>query len=188
MKKIVLKQDGKEVKMGDKLIKHCVINDPNFGKSAIAQEIILDENTLPKLVKAGVLVYDDGHTECACMKSEVSMDLDFYIEKIAKRMNWKVDKVYNYLNNVYSILPSAAFSMILREIAIELDKKYDNHIQDSPEIFVFSLCNGRITKVDKAQIKSYKNFAAFRSINDAKIAYRIIEPILKKLFKSISEK
>ena len=188
MKKIVLKQNGKEVKIGDKLIKHGVINDPNFGKSAIVQEIIVDENTLPELVKAGVLAYDSGCTECACTKSKVSMDLDFYIEKIAKKMNWKVDKVYNYLNNVDSILPSAAFSMILREIAIELDKKYDNHIQDSPEIFVISMCDGRITKVNKVHIKNYRNFAAFRTIEDAKIACRITKPILKELFKSTSGK
>ena len=90
----------------------------------------------------------------------------------------------NMENNVDAILPSAAFSMVLREIAIELDKKYKDHINNSPEIYVISLLNGKITKATKAHIKNYRNFAAFRSIEDAKIACRITKDILKEMFKS----
>ena len=72
----------------------------------------------------------------------------------------------------------------MREIAIELDLKYKDHIQDSPKIYVVSLLDGRITEANKAHIKNYKNFAAFRSIEDAKIACRITRDILKEMFKS----
>ena len=114
----------------------------------------------------------------------VPMDLDYYINKIADKLGWKIDKVYNYLNNIDSILPMAALSIILREIAIELDKKYEDHINNSPEIYVISTLNGKITRVYKAHIKNYRNFAAFRTIEDAKIACKIVKPILKELFKS----
>ena len=112
------------------------------------------------------------------------MDLEYYVQKIADKMGWHIDKTYNYLNNVDAILPAAAFSMVLREVAIELDKKYEDHIENSPEIYVISMTDGRITKANKAHIKNYRNFAAFRSIEDAKIACRIVRDILKEIFKS----
>lgn len=191
MKKFILK-NGKEVKMGDKLIKHGVADTP-FGKGFIMQEITVNEKTLPELIKAGVLAQVDcAHgADCPCKhctKGEVPMDMNFYIEKIAARLGWKPERVYNYLNNVDSILPAAAFSMVLREIAVELDKKYEDHIENSPEIYVISMLDGRITKANKAYIKNYRNFAAFRTIEDAKIACRIVKPILKEMFKSKSGK
>ncbi len=187
MEKFILK-NGKEVKMGDRLIKHGVADTP-LGKEFIMQEIIVNEKTLPELIKAGVLTQVDcAHgADCPCRhctKGEVPMDMNFYIEKIAARLGWKPEKVYNYLNSVDSILPAAAFSMVLREIAIELDKKYEDHIENSPEIYVISMLDGRITKANKAHIKNYRNFAAFRTIEDAKIACRIVKPILKEMFKS----
>ena len=191
MEKFILK-NGEEVKMGSTLIKKSAINTP-LGKGIIIKEIIVDEKTLPELLKTGVLTpIDSTHgTNCTCKhctKSEVPMNIDFYIERIAIRLGWKPEKVYNYLNNVDSILPAAALSMILREIATELDKKYKDHIENSPEIYVISLLDGRITKANKAHIKNYRNFAAFRTIEDAKIACKIVKPILKEMFKSKSGK
>ena len=112
------------------------------------------------------------------------MELEYYIQKIAEKLGWKIEKVYNYLNNVDAILPAAAFYMVLREVAVELDKKYKDHIEKSPEIYVVSLLDGRITKANKAHIKNYRNFAAFRTVEDAKIACSIVRDILKELFKN----
>ena len=191
MEKFILK-NGEEVKMGDKLIKQGVINTP-LDKRLIIQEVIVNEKTLPELLKAGVLtpagcIHDTNCTCRYCAKSEISLDMNFYIEKIAARLGWKPEKVYNYLNSVDSILPAASLSMVLREIAIELDKKYEDHIENSPEIYVISLLDGRITKANKAHIRNYRNFAAFRTIEDAKIACKIVKPVLKEMFKSKNEK
>ena len=191
MEKFILK-NGEEVKMGSTLIKKSVVNTP-LGKGIIIKEIVVDEKTLPELLKEGVLTQIGciNSTNCTCkhcIKSEVPMNIDFYIEKIATRLGWKPEKVYNYLNNMDSILPAAALSIILREIATELDKKYKDHIENSPEIYVVSTLDGRITKANKAHIRNYRNFAAFRTIEDAKIACKIVKPILKEMFKSKSGK
>ena len=187
MEKFVLK-NGEEVKMGDKLIKQCIVNTP-ISKGRIIQEVIVNEETLPELLKVGVLTpvgcaHGTGCTYRHCSKGEVPMDINFYIERIAARLGWKPEKVYNYLNGVNSILPAAALSIVLREIATELDKKYEDHIENSPEIYVISLLDGRITKANKAHIRNYRNFAAFRTIEDAKIACKIVKPVLKEMFKS----
>ena len=182
MEKIYLK-NGKEVQIGDTLTKVSKVKDPFFGKDTVIEHVIkVTKDILPKLIKTGIITTKLDEKSVA--ETKIPMELDYYIEKIANKLNWKVEKVYNYLNNVDTILPAAAFSMVLREIAIELDKKYEDHIENSPEIYVISLLDGRITKANKAHIKNYRNFAAFRTIEDAKIACTITRDILKEMFKN----
>lgn len=116
--------------------------------------------------------------------SEVPMELEYYIQKIAERLGWEIEKVCNCLNSADTILPAAAFSMVLREVVTELDKKYEDHIEKSPEIYVISMLDGRITKANKAHIRNYRNFAAFRSVSDAKIACSIVRDMLKEMFRN----
>lgn len=73
---------------------------------------------------------------------------------------------------------------MLREVAIVPDEKYDNHIENSKEIYVISCLNGEISKVkDLNKIKNFKNFAAFRTLEDAITAKKILEEPMKQLFK-----
>lgn len=174
--------NGKEVQIGDILTKVSKVKDPFFGKGTIVQYVAVTEDILPELLELGIVTTVKPKKPVA--ETEVPMELEYYIQKIAEKLGWKIEKVYNYLNSVDTILPAAAFSMVLREIAIELDKKYEDHIEKSPEIYVISMFDGRITKANKAHIKNYRNFAAFRSVSDAKIACRITKDILKEMFKS----
>ncbi len=181
MEKIYL-TNGKEVQIGDTLTKVSKVKDPFFGEGTVVQHIVVTKDTLPKLLEAGIVTTKPAKPAVA--ESGVPMELGYYVQKIAEKLGWKIEKVYNYLNSVDTILPAAAFSMVLREVAIELDKKYEDQIEKSPEIYVISMLDGRITKANKAHIKNYRNFAAFRSIEDAKIACRITRDILKEMFKS----
>ena len=186
MKKFYL-VNGKEVQLGDTICRAKEENHPLFGKCKLTDYIPITKQTLPELIKAGIItVKQDADKSVSPVQKdgEVPMDLEFYVQKIADKLGWKIEKVYNYLNSVDTILPAAAFSMILREVAIELDKKYEDHIEKSPEIYVISMFDGRITKANKVHIKNYKNFAAFRSVDDAKIACKITKDILKNMFKS----
>ena len=180
MEKIYL-TNGKEVQIGDVLTKVSKVKDPLCGKGIIVQTIVVTKDNLPELLEIGIVTTKPAKS---VVETEVPMELKYYIQKIAERLGWKIEKVYNYLNSVDAILPAAAFSMVLREIAIELDKKYEDHIEKSPEIYAISMYDGRITKVNKAHIKNYRNFAAFRSVNDAKIACSIVRVILKEMFKN----
>lgn len=112
------------------------------------------------------------------------VDPNFYLEHLAKRIHWNVDNLRKYLGNLYTIYPAAVFLILLREVAIVLDEKYDNHIKDSKEIYVISCLNGEISKVkDLNKIKNFKNFAAFRSLEDALAAKHILKEPMKQLFK-----
>lgn len=186
MKKFYLK-NGKEVQVGDTIIKVIKTKHPLLGEVTMVENVVVTEAALPKLIEKGIITTSPGSdfdVDKVLKPAEVHMDLHYYVEKLAKKLNWKVEKVYNYLNTIDSVYPAAAFSMILREVAIELDKKYEDHIEKSPEIYVISLLDGKITKANKAHIKNYRNFAAFRSVEDAKTACSIVREILKELFKS----
>ena len=192
MKKFFL--NGNEVKLGDRVIHKSEINLPD-GKAIIFKRVTLDESILDELVKQGIIklkyvVSQEPSSQSATPKevgtkeNVVSMDIDFYIEKLAKRVGWNVAKTANYLAGINELSPMSAFTIVLKEIAMELDNQYKDHIQDSPKIYAISTLDGRISELNKANIKNYKNFAAFRTIEDARIACKIMSPILKGLFKS----
>lgn len=157
-------KDGEEVHIGDVLVK----GDKLY---------VVDEEIIPILIEQGVLYTKESLSE------KKKDDLAFYINKVAQRFGWKPAKACNYLNTIDSRYPAAAFAMVLREIAIELDKKYEDHISNSPEIYSISLTDGKITKLYKSSIRSYKNFAAFRTIDDAKFACKVLREVLKDMFR-----
>lgn len=113
---------------------------------------------------------------------EAPQDVNYYITKIANKINKSYSKTMEFLESVYDVSPAAAFSMILREIAVELDYKYPDHIRNSKELYCISMVDGRIHKMNPATIKNFRNFSAFRTMEDAKLACRILKPSLKELF------
>ena len=82
----------------------------------------------------------------------------------------------------------AVVQLLLKEIAIELDKQYNNHIKNSEKIYAISPQDGRIHEVNKSHIKNYKAFPAFRNIEDAKIACSLVKNHLKSIFGDDQEK
>ncbi len=118
------------------------------------------------------------------IESHVPMCTDYYITSLAKKMGWKPERMANFLQYLWNINPAVAFSTLLREVAIELDKKYEDHINNCEELFIISTLDGRIHKVPRAYIKNFRNFAAFRTEKDAKTACRILKEDLKEMFKS----
>ena len=187
MEKFYLKSENVEVNLGDKLYHPSTEKTP-FGWVIKSEEVTLDEKLLAKLLKDGVIykreVAGDKVEMAGPTMPEVPSELQYYLEKIAQKNGWHVGKVCNILNTVAELNPIAAMNIVLREIAIEIDKKYKDHIQNSPKIFIISSLNGKIGEVNKAHIANYRNIAAFRSIEDAKIACKIVSPILRGIFKN----
>lgn len=104
---------------------------------------------------------------------------------ICQKTGWSEKKLDNILTTLSDLNPWATLQYILKEIALELDKKYENHINDSEKIFAISPQDGRIHEVDKAHIKCYRAFPAFRTVEDAKFACRIVKKPLKEIFTNV---
>lgn len=169
MKEFVTK-NGSRVKEGDGLVR--AINTI-FGELPI-DVITLNEKSIPKLVKQGIL------TEV----KPSSLSIQDCVEHLAKRIGWNVQNLEKYLDNLYTIYPVAVFSIILRELAIIMDEKYPDHINNSKEIWTISSLNGEIARVKELnKIKNFRNFAAFRTLEDAVEAKKIMKEALADLFK-----
>ena len=174
MNKLKLKKTGKEVKMGEKLIK--VVN--LCGIPIPIAQVEINKTTLPDLIKHGIIVAEGSD-------SDIDITIEGAIQHLANRIGWNKENLEKYLSNLYKISPAAAFEIVLKEVAILLDEKYPDHINNSNEIWVINKVSGGVQKLkDLSKIKSFQHFAAFRSIEDAKIACRITRDILKEMFKS----
>lgn len=175
MEKKLYFENGKEAKIGDVVSFSKEDNDPVLGKITTTIIANITKESVAPLIQMGVL-----HVE----PDDISIptDVSYYIEKLSSKIGWKEEKTANILDRIDKVYPIASFSLILREIALELDKKYDDHIKNSPNIFSISSIDGTICRVNKAKVRSYKNFAAFRTVDDAKIACRILSPVLKDMY------
>lgn len=115
-------------------------------------------------------------------KETVSMDIRYYINSIAKKHGYTDTDMQDMITKITSIYPFAAFAIILKEVAIELDKAYPDHISNCKEVYVISSGTGKITKIPSSYVKNFRNFAAFRTEEDARIACRILRHLMKQMF------
>ena len=106
----------------------------------------------------------------------------YYIKNLAIKRGCTVPQMVDFFRELWDIYPAAALSLLLREIAVEFDKKYKDHINDSEKIFAISILDGRIHEVVKKHIKNYRNFAAFRTLEEARAACKILQKELKFMF------
>lgn len=173
MKKFILADSGKEINFGDRILIIEDINTP-LSVARVQRIAVVTKELMGKLIKDGKVnvVEENG----------INNIWNDAIKSLAKKTNWKEEKLLNILATLYLANPWAATQMVLREIAIELDKKYDDHINKSEKIYAISPQDGRIHEINKKTVKSYKAFPAFRSIEDAKIACSLIREHLKSIF------
>lgn len=172
MNKLKLKETGKEVKMGEKLIKVVEL----FGVPVPMAQIEVNETTLPDLIKHGIVVAEGSD-------SDIDITIEGAVQHLANRIGWNRKNLEKYFNNLYKISPAAVFEIVLKEVAILLDERYPDHISNSKEIWVINKVNGEIQKLkDLSKIKNFRNFAAFRSLDDALMAKKIMAPALKDLY------
>lgn len=172
MSKLILKRTGKSVEKGEKLVKVVEV----FGLPIPVDEIVLDGKTLHDLIKQGVIV-EEGTDK------GVDFDIPAAMIHLAKRIGWSSNNLDKYLDSLYKINPAAVFSVLLKEVAIMLDERYPDHINKSKEIWVISTLDGEIKQVKELhKIKNFRNFAAFRSLDDALIAKKIMAPALQDLY------
>ena len=181
MKKFINVKSGKEIKVGDLIRVVTNVNLPVFGKIKAIKEITLTKDMLTKLIIRG---------EVKIVK-ETSDPMKIWVNA----WNNLCDKAKLTSGGMSSILDAlkganhwAVVQLLLKEIAIELDKKYDNHIKNSEKIYAISPQDGRIHEIDKSHIKNYRAFPAFRNIEDAKIACSLVKNHLKSIFGDDQEK
>lgn len=176
MMKFIVAKSGKEINLGDKILIVGAVNTP-IGMIKAQKTVTVTKELMSKFIKDGkVNVVEEKDTNKIWSNA---------IESLSKKTNWKEEKLLSILTTLHLANPWAATQMVLKEIAIELDKKYNDHINKSEKIYAISPQDGRIHEINKKTVKNYKAFPAFRSIEDAKIACSLIREHLKSIFSNV---
>lgn len=114
----------------------------------------------------------------------ISLSVKFYVAKLAKKMNLKFEVCEAMLGNIVSYSPITVLSLLAKQISLELDQHYEGHIRNAEHVFVLSTVNGTITEIpsEARADTNYRNFAAFRSLEDANLAYSILSHLYNEAF------
>lgn len=181
MEKFINVKSGKEVKVGDLIRVVANVNIPVFGEIKAVKEITLTKDMLTKLIIRG---------EVKIVK-ETSDPIKIWAnawKSLVDKTGLSSKKLALAFDIAEKVNPWVVVQVVLKEIAIELDKQYDNHISNSEKIYAISPQDGKIHEINKKTIKSYKAFPAFRTVEDAKIACSLLKHHLKSIFEDVKKK
>ena len=155
-KRYILKKNGLNVNIGDEI---------NFGHISV----IISESNIPLLIRYNII-------------EEVELNINDYAKRIIDKLKLNSSVGIIFLGSLTVVNPGVVFSLLLKEIAIEIDNRYEGHISKSPEIYCVSVLNGEIKKINKNNIHTYKHFAAFRTKEDALEAICILKVLYQDMF------
>lgn len=178
MKKYYNPATKKEYALGD----HVVFSAKSPEGATVTLSTPITKEILPLLLEVGLLKEKSDKPELL-KREDIPMDLMFYVNLLAQNKDWTLGKTVEFLNEVSSVHPNATFDILQMVIAKYLDEQYPDHIKNSPRIFGITSSNGKVVEVYKEDIANFRNFAAFRSPEDAGIACRILRDIKRYLFK-----
>ena len=120
---------------------------------------------------------------------KINTDLEFppehYIKIIGNLLQADEATTILFLKKLYQLAPGSFYSLVLRIIAKEFDKKYENHIYDTDTIWMYSSLDSKIYPQATSPIKkvAFKYFAAFRSKEEAIKGVRLVSALKYYIFK-----
>lgn len=139
----------------------------------------LDATTAERLVRLGVL------KEYGVPKAENITIKDMF-KLIGEWIVGTPDAVETIIELLNTLPDYIKFEMMLRAAAVLIDRKYPDHINNAKvdKYFTINMTDGKVCEVPKKSIKNFKNFAAFRTLDDIKIATKLLRPLMKHIWPS----
>lgn len=175
-------KDGKKISLGEPLSITATLKKEGVKTDFIFRSSNLTSSQAKVLVMEGIL-----KEEKLLEKVEKGFKVPTIDDAVALVSTWLMGTPYtkDIAREFLTIMPDyTRFSVILRAFAVLIDRKYPDHINnaDVDKYFTIDMTNGRVCEVPKGRIKNFRNFAAFRSIGDIKIATKILRPFIKELW------
>lgn len=139
----------------------------------------LDAVTAERLVRLGVL------KEYGVPKAENITIKDMF-KLIGEWIVGTPDAVETIIELLNTLPDYIKFEMMLRAAAVLIDRKYPDHINNAKvdKYYTINMTDGKVCEVPKKSIKNFRNFAAFRTLDDIKIATKLLRPLMKHIWPS----
>lgn len=166
--KIYVSRDGNRVVLGKPF--SVTVKGLNYTKYINSN--CLDENLLKELIEF-------GYVSEVKEKKVVLKTYEEYVQKL--KTKWGVNT--DTLDVIVEKSPASVFSALLKMIAIDLDKKYTNHINEvSDYLYIVSITSGLIKKINACDVQRYEYVSLFRTERDASDAVNVLAPLYKAMF------
>lgn len=139
----------------------------------------LDATTAERLVRLGVL------KEYGVPKAENITIKDMF-KLIGEWIVGTPDAIGTIIELLNTLPDYIKFEMMLRAAAVLIDRKYPDHINNAKvdKYYTINMTDGKVCEVPKKSIKNFRNFAAFRTLDDIKIATKLLRPLMKHIWPS----
>lgn len=139
----------------------------------------LDAATAERLVRLGVL------KEYGVSKAENITIKDMF-KLIGEWIVGTPDAIETMIELLNTLPDYIKFEMMLRAAAVLIDRKYPDHINNAKvdKYYTINMTDGKVCEVPKKSIKNFRNFAAFRTLDDIKIATKLLRPLMKHIWPS----
>lgn len=175
-------KEGKKVSLGEPFSVTATLKEEGVKTNFIFRSSRLTSPQARMLVMRGIL-----KEEKPLDKVEKEPKVPTFDEAVALVSTWLMGTPHekDTAREFLAAMPDyARFSVVLRAFAVLIDRKYPDHINnaDVDKYFTIDMTNGRVCEVPKGKIKNFRNFAAFRTIDDIKIATKVLRPFIKELW------
>lgn len=179
MEKSFITKEGKRVFLNEPF--NCCFETEEEGCKVVhlIRTNKLDDTTAERLVRLGVL------KEYGVPKAENITIKDMF-KLIGEWIVGTPDAIETIVKLLNTLPDYIKFEMMLRAAAVLIDRKYPDHINNAKvdKYFTINMTDGKICEVPKKSIKNFKNFAAFRTLDDIKIATKLLRPLMKHIWPS----
>lgn len=174
--KYLLKEDGREIKMGDKIrLSHK--EETPLGEAVTSIELIINKDNIDKLIE-----YDYVTKESI---EEIPMKWGFYAKRLGDRMDLTEEQIVYILTLITHHLPAIAFQMLLKEISLYMEKEEGTPVMSNDEYYTISIADGSIYGHSKKYLSpntNVSNFSVFSSRENAEKALQILEYFANKIY------
>ena len=167
-------KDGKEINLGDNVKLKSEEALP-FGNVEVTVDINVNEDNIDELVEYGFIIRKK-------VGQEVPMYWKYYADNLAIRLGLTKDQTMWILDQLSSVMPAIVFQMLLKEIALHMERNEDISISKRKSIYVISLEDGKIYEKSTNGIKNFSTFSAFSSRENAEKAKKILKYFTDKIY------
>lgn len=173
--KMYLKETKEPISFGDVIVMEDNFTHDFFGNVTMKTEVELTKENYKSLEENGIIYIENPEVDLEDVRKMV-------LKRMATRYKWEEGRLVRILKAIDEVHPSASVIMITKEIAMMLDEQYPGHISNAKELYVISLADGEVYPVKRENLKSFRNIALFRTVEDAEYARQILDKKLTDLF------
>lgn len=179
MEKSFITKEGKRVFLNEPFNACFETKEEGYTVVHLIRTNKLKAATAERLVRLGVL------KEYEVPKAE-NITINDMFKLIGEWIVGTPDAVGTIVELLNTLPDYIKFEMMLRAAAVLIDRKYPDHINNAKvdKYYTINMTDGKVCEVPKKSIKNFRNFAAFRTLDDIKIATKLLRPLMKHIWPS----